>query len=395
LDDLPAQIFVSEPGSFAEYTMRYRLPRILQDVRDQNAYPAEIQANLAALQLEMSQGQVQALAEDSPDTAFWLQAWHPWQGCTWQQLPWLFAETYFYRRILEAVSYFYPGPWHGHDPFTIAKQQGLVEGITRLTTLLHTAPDAGSPRDAFWFWLYSSLWSNRADFSNLVSLANANVLSGGGNDYLLVDDSLQVWNTLQSGRIERLDIVCDNAGPELLTDLAFADQLFLQRLVEKIVLHVKPQPYYVSDAMIEDVIRSIHSLQANADGIVSSLGNRLQNELRNNHLYCSAHSFWASCLTLFQMPTDLVVDMSQADLAIFKGDVNYRRLLDDRHWPSTTPLDEVPNQVPNDYVALRTVKSELICGLASGQSEQMVQRDPEWLINGRWGLVQYVARPRN
>ena len=372
--------------------MLHRLPHILQDVRDQNAYPPEIEANLATLLLELSDGQVQPLVDDGADNAFWRQAWSPWQERTWQQLPWFFAETYFYRRILDAVHYFHPDPWQWRDPFAVPKQQGLAQGIARITTLLQVAPDTSLQFDAFRFWFFHSLWSNRSDFSNLLALAHAQNLVSAGNDDLLVDDSFQVWNAFQKGGVERLDIVCDNAGPELLTDLAFADMILTQQLAGRVVLHVKAQPYYVSDAMIQDVNASVQSLRRSTEKAVSFLGARLEDELQDGRLRCSDHPFWTTCLTLFQVPPDLLHDMSQAQLTLFKGDVNYRRLLDDRHWPPTTPLAQVPNQVLNDYVTLRTVKSELICGLASGQSEQMTRRDPKWLINGCWGLVQHVAR---
>ncbi|MHB1355836.1 MAG: damage-control phosphatase ARMT1 family protein [Anaerolineae bacterium] len=394
MDSLPPQICVAEPGSFAEYTLLHRLPHILQDVRDQHTFPPDIQANLAALLQELSNGQVQPIVGDSPDAAFWRQAWIPWQDCTWHQLPWFFAETYFYRRILDAVHYFYPGPWQWHDPFTASKQLGLQQGIERISTLLQEAPDASLQFETFRFWLFRSLWSNRSDFSNLVSLAYSQNQPSAGNDGLLVDDSLQVWDAFQGGKIERLDIVCDNAGPELLTDLAFADMLLTQKLTGRVVLQVKAQPYYVSDAMILDVNASVQALRTSTEKVLSALGARLLDALQDGRLSCSAHPFWTTCLTLFQIPPDLLQDLSHAQLIVFKGDVNYRRLLDDRHWPSTIPLAQVPNQVPCDYVTLRTVKSELICGLANGQSELMAKRDPDWLINGRWGLVQYVTRPR-
>jgi hypothetical protein len=165
-----------------------------------------------------------------------------------------------------------------------------------------------------------------------------------------------------------------------------------QQSTKRVVLHVKAQPYYVSDAMIRDVETSVQTMKLSTSKAVSSLGSRIDAELLDGRLCCITHPFWTSCLTLFQIPPDLLQDISQAQLILFKGDVNYRRLLDDRHWSSTIPLAEMANQVPSDYVTLRSIKSELICGLARGQAEQIVQYDPDWLINGRWGLVQYVAR---
>jgi hypothetical protein len=41
-------------------------------------------------------------------------------------------------------------------------------------------------------------------------------------------------------------------------------------------------------------------------------------------------------------------------------------------------------------VALRTLKSELASGLKPGQEEMTTQQDPDWLTNGRWGLIQWA-----
>ena len=95
------------------------------------------------------------------------------------------------------------------------------------------------------------------------------------------------------------------------------------------------------------------------------------------------------------MPVDLRDDLSAADLVISKGDANYRRLLGDRHWPHDTPFADVVAYFPAPLVALRTLKSECVCGLPPGRSELVYETDPEWMINGRWGLVQFVIPAQN
>ena len=42
-------------------------------------------------------------------------------------------------------------------------------------------------------------------------------------------------------------------------------------------------------------------------------------------------------------------------------------------------------------LALRTVKAELICGLAPGQALQTAAQDSDWMVNGRWGVIQFSA----
>ena len=107
--DLPPPLMVSEPGSFAAYTLAQRKPQVIRDVLARNPYPPDVMAGLRALERELAEGLVGPLSENAPDVAFWQRQWQPWEGKTWRELPWFFAETYFYRRLLEVVRYFQPG----------------------------------------------------------------------------------------------------------------------------------------------------------------------------------------------------------------------------------------------------------------------------------------------
>ncbi|NLX43146.1 MAG: protein-glutamate O-methyltransferase family protein, partial [Chloroflexi bacterium] len=79
-----------------------------------------------------------------------------------------------------------------------------------------------------------------------------------------------------------------------------------------------------------------------------------------------------------------------SDLILLKGDVNYRRLLEDRDWPPTTDLAEVTRYMPAPFVTLRTLKAELVVGLAPGLAESLAAEDPDWLVNGERGVIHYV-----
>jgi hypothetical protein len=72
---------------------------------------------------------------------------------------------------------------------------------------------------------------------------------------------------------------------------------------------------------------------------------------------------------------------------ILKGDVNYRRLLDDRHWPYTTRIEQATDHFPAPFLVLRTLKGEIVVGLEPGQGEVLTTQDPTWLINGKRGII--------
>jgi len=92
------------------------------------------------------------------------------------------------------------------------------------------------------------------------------------------------------------------------------------------------------------------------------------------------------------MPPDLMAALGQADLVLFKGDANYRRLLDDRHWATTDALEEITSYLPFSYACLRTLKAELVVGLPQSLAESVAACDPDWLTSGRWGLIHAVIR---
>jgi hypothetical protein len=92
------------------------------------------------------------------------------------------------------------------------------------------------------------------------------------------------------------------------------------------------------------------------------------------------------------MSPPLRADLAGADLVILKGDVNYRRLVDDRHWPHSALLEDVAGDFPRPFLVLRTLKGEIMVGLSPGQAEKLAAEDSAWLINGKRGIIQLVTK---
>jgi hypothetical protein len=403
--NFPPYLMTSEPGSFARRTITERKPQIIAQVLADFAYPPEIVANVEALRDELATQPIQPLRESAPDVGFWNAEIASYSGKTWLEVPWYFAETLFYRKLLEAMHYFQPGEWQGVDPFQKAKDRQIATDIHKAASEWSDLSDL-PPHEAFEVLLHSCLWGNRTDLSNhtVTRRGSTGLASRQDRHKILIDDTEPLYQLL-SASVPRLDFINDNCGIDFLTDLALADFLLQKGWVDEIVMHLKPQPFFVSDVMVKDAEAMIGAFtvfkptesasadfppQASNSFDVTALGRRLHYAIANRRLRFTTHSFWPTPYMFRQMPDDLRAELAQASLVLLKGDVNYRRILDDRHWPTTARMEEIAAYFPAPFATLRTFKCELAVGLQPGQAEQIAAAEPDWLLNGQRGVIQFV-----
>ena len=172
------------------------------------------------------------------------------------------------------------------DPFEYQKKQGLEktgEDIAALTgflaeRLIMNNKVENTLRDGVYF----SLWGNQADLSPSGQLA-VNGIPGtiprkALREHLLADDIKQVLSIFKNSDqpVPRVDIMLDNAGFELVSDLALVDILLHHRLADQVLLHVKAHPTFVSDVIEADLDQTINFLIASQDGNTSQFGKRIK-----------------------------------------------------------------------------------------------------------------------
>jgi uncharacterized protein with ATP-grasp and redox domains len=401
---LPEPLRGGDSDAFTYDSIVNRLPDIGRRLLAGNEFPAPVAAEIETLIRDIPSGRIRSLDGDAaPDAADWASYVEPYLDQDWLEVPWFFVETYFYRRILEATGYFRPGPGQEVDPFTYQKRLALetmalpVRELSRETRELSRAAGRQPGRDgpeALGRLLALVLWGNQADLS-MWAADDEEKPSHDDVDqqsaHTLADDTPAVLDHLygQEAPAKRVDFVLDNAGFELIADLYLAGFLLEQHLAEKVVLNVKLHPTFVSDAIEADVRGTIAYLAAAGHRDTAFLGERLGAQLRSGRLSLQTHPFWTSPLAMWEMPASLRKELSTSELLVSKGDANYRRLLGDRQWPFTTPFGEIVCYSPAPLVALRTLKSQVAAGLKIGQPETVGEQDPDWLVNGRWGLIQF------
>ena len=383
----PPPLWTGTPGSFARRTIVQRKHSIIGDLLAGRELAPGCGTGLRRLADEIRHGRLSdPWAGDSGprlipgERQAWQQALRPLLGASWLDLPWYQAEACFYLRVLTATGYYDPAaPGYGRDPFAAAKATELRRSGPPLAAAL-----AGATLPVL---LRSALWGNRVDLSNYeIDRGGAGtVLAAAGE--LVIDHAAAAEQRLRTAR--RLDLVADNAGAELVCDLALVAHLLAGR-ARQIRLHVKDAPFFVSDATAADVHATLSLLRAQPEPALA-LGRRLDRALAEGRLRVQPHWFWNGPRHYPDLPPDLAGALAQADLMLFKGDVNYRRLLSDRCWPHHADTGAITGYLPAPALILRTLKSEIVTGLAPGRAATLAQQDSEWLINGRRGIIQLVA----
>ena len=206
----------------------------------------------------------------------WNHELRRYAGKTWLEIPWYFAESYFYRKLLEATGYFQPGAGQGCDPFGKQKEIQMAGDVQRLSSIWEQFATL-EHADRFEALLHSSLWGNRADLSNFTVKvkARSGLAAIAERHLILIDHTGQIRERLAGG-LARVDFICDNVGSDLLFDLALADFLLELGWAQEIHLQLKGQPFFVSDAMPEDAHRSVAPFKGSPDPGMQALGARLE-----------------------------------------------------------------------------------------------------------------------
>ena len=436
---IPPVITSETPGTWAHDTVSRRLredilARVFRDNADVLAAGTDAEVNLRALDAELSTTSTSVITHIPPDGGPDLATWSTLCGThldkTWLEVPWLFAEFYFYRRILAAIGYFDPAsPLHGHDPFAMDKRAGLEAGMGAAASLAKKAnafaarsasasnnDNGASIAETLRLFLMVSLWGNRMDLSiwpedggnegsasggDRAANAFAEALSSG-EAYLLADDTNAVSAFLAQpgGHLREVSIVVDNAGFELTCDLALADALITGSSAAVVYLRVKAHPVFVSDAKDADVRETVHAMRVSGDPALKAMGRRWGVYLSSgawrivpDFAWCQPTPFWSlsdPSGPFWALPDATCAELSRSDLVIVKGDANYRRLLNDAKWELDTPFEDVTRRFPAPLLALRTLKAEIGCGISREAPDDLPD---DWMVSGTYGCAQYNPRP--
>ncbi|KAL3101198.1 hypothetical protein niasHT_027954 [Heterodera trifolii] len=439
---LPKRMIGGENGSFAFKSLNERLPKIVTGIVDRlhrfhhnavDKWGKEAGDDVTAVIAKLSEMRYRMMTDKSlepissefPDAALWndeidqlnkerketkSEANESDGSANWYGSPWMFVECYMYRRIRQ---FFQQSQFlREFDPFNEDKEKSYRDSSkymlaigTELVREIDAVLSAEEIRRMVLRLLQISLWGNKCDLS----------LTGGDphfmsdtifheldqlRPHILADDLDKAVDEYLGRPQKRIDIVLDNSGLEVFVDLCLSDFLLSKGLASKVILHGKEYPWFVSDTMEKDLKWIIEQLSAEGDEFLSKLGKRWNDHLQKGALSFEAHPFWTRSFdysTMREKAPELYEHLAQSAIVVFKGDMNYRKLVGDRAWPHQTPFsDALCGFCPTALLALRTLKAETVAGVPLESlrkiKEKFGEKDLSWMSSSEYAVAQLCGR---
>ena len=417
------------PGTWAYDTMSRRVnEEILQRTYEDNKVElnsdafSTIKTKFDALRTELDESKpltmLEPLSSDHEAIPERVREWKEWEQLlqpflkkndTWLSAPWMVTEFYAYRKLMQAIGYWDKGTvGYKWDPFKLQKKAGLLSSVGSAEPMLGKVADLGKAteynKDAIAVAASIALWGNKMDLSLWpadASKSNVDIFSSilaSAGENLLHDDTEKLEAHCEKLRNKgggNVDIIVDNAGFELITDLALAQYLIQSKIAKCVTFQLKSHPTFVSDALEKDLRQHVeyyaHQIDSKKFPNANAAGKVWEEFLNTGQWKCNENNFWVQPYPMWEMTEPLRTDMTtRCDLAFVKGDANYRRLLGDCEWDYTSPFDDVVGSYfPCPVCALRTLKAEIGCGMEAEQVERAKALDDQWLVNGRFGVIHF------
>lgn len=323
--------------------------------------------------------------------------------------PFFEAEVLFYHALLAQKEYFS----NKNDFFASGKKFSIINGnedfIQHLKSLFSKKDIEKEfcTDDEKKYFKNSLLYCLSANTSDLSQLNSKDRFDFKANDItVLCDDSESVYEFLKTLCTEkekhrRFDIICDNCGKELFSDLFLACYFLHLKFADEVVFHVKKYPFFVSDATENDFGFLLKSILTKDKDI-----EECRDYLNSGKIKVETNDFWTSPRTfneLKEADSDLYKELTKSSLIIVKGDLNYRRLVEDKNWNYDESFIKLTENVFGDVpiLAPRVIKSDVLVGVSSAmyhlaKSTESVNSSIEnsFKANGKWSVIHFNPKKK-
>ena len=333
------------------------VPKILNDIIETNHFNSNINQDLEDLASTILEYKITEI--ESSNNENWEKFYNEYRNTSLTEVPFFFAEIYFYELILSITQY------HENkvDPFGVIKKQEVLKALDAYNEAVSNFGNTDI-KNAILF----SLIGNKADLSQLDRVQSPLKI--------IIDHSEELISSIIGAN--HIHIILDNSGTELFSDLYLALKILDLYPEKKLIIYPKTQPLLVSDAMQGDIDILLKQLE-------EEFSSKYNQHVSNGRIQVRLLSEWCLPMHFTDMKSTLSSEIDKNDVLISKGDANYRRFYEDR----VVPTDFVGGaQLCNKQFALRTLKSEIIAGLDKNKATEIGAEDKDWMKNGKYAVIQ-------
>ena len=386
-------------GSFAKFTIENRLPKIFKEVCSEE-YESFIKDHKV--------GDENILHSNIPGVDELKNSISSYKDYTikdfFEKAPFFLVEFYFYHLLLSLRNYdnlkfdFFAAKkdadWKDRAEDFSSKLSVLFDDFEKFNKRKFSKKEKQEfnerKNEHIKSILYYSLTSNTGDLSQLHEIRSESVKC-------LCNETEICQNYLDVAKpYSRFDIICDNSGAELFSDIYLAVFFLVYGLAKKVVFHLKPCPFFVSDATIDDFSKLVAALTKNGKNT------ELLDFISKKKIEVfSPNDFWVEPYYFDKMPDGLKNHFDKSNLVIIKGDLNYRRLVGDFNKYANETKSSINFETLEErclfknksnknipLVAPRVLKSDVFVGIDSVFEAIGRNSDSQFKTDGKWGVIQ-------
>ena len=353
-----AQI-TGQNNEHARNSLLVRIPEILTSAINQlykRQHSKEVE-EIGKLIYDMKRNREMPLFDNSEDCSIeWNNAIQNLKSKAYFDAPWLFSQCFVFYKLESIVHHL------GIDVFANEKSK-LLE---------HSIED------------YVPFTSSQSVEAQLFQQLLNSVECSSPIDHLVINDFDKIWTYLQSVNQGSIHIVLNNVGHEFLSDLVLADFLIEHNFASSVVFHVKPYPFFVNNVTLNDVDNAFEHYSQNVK--LKDIAMKWTN-WRSKFIF-KTNPFWNMPFYYSELQVkapELHLELSNADVVIFKGDYNYRKLSGDDGNSDTAKFNL---NISALCIVLRNIKSNTLVGVESTKIKKLTDLDSKWQIHGKYSVLQ-------
>lgn len=301
------------------------------------------------------------------------------QSYLFSKAPFIFAEHYYFYSILYYMREDTKDPWK-------KAKDNLHKSIEERIKEIVKCDDIGDI-------LKSCVNSNTTDLSQ-----NQQNIGSFVDNALVKDDTEKFRTFIDKGGLSNKDIhiIVDNCGIELISDIMLGLYLLEKNKISTLYFHFNVLPIFVSDVVKSDIEDALKLIKGDgSDESRKELVEKYKKYRADRCIVESADVFWNMPIPFKNAPDKILHDKFNATstgLVIFKGDLNYRRLVGDRKWRIDSPLEEHIKYITPPILILRSLKSNVLLGIDK-ETATPDEACPSWKTTGDFGIIQFIEKP--